>query len=365
VQHQGRQRDLLQSGSERFHQIVGELPHEPDRVRDRGLASAREGDAAGGGVQGREQLIGHENVRGGQRVHQRRLPSVRVTDDGDLRRPGGLPAGPLELARPGEALHLPVELGDASADVLAVHLQLGLARPPGPDAAAQSRHGLTPPPQPGQEVVQLGQLHLGLALSRAGVQREDVEDQRGAVDDLCAEPFLQVPELPGGQLVVEDHRLRSRGVHRVVELGQLPPPEERGRVRPGPALDHPRHGLGSGGFGERRELLQILLAGAGGRAHQHGSLAYRRPPRGGERRLGNASPGGHVVKAVREASAWGRRGVGVRGPKHPTPHRTPKTRGRRKRIPGSAPFPGVRSGVSRVALCTPAPGTETSGGAAG
>src|SRR5699024_11035338 len=78
------------------------------------------------------------------------------------------------------------------SDATAVQLDLGLtgsprahARPAGRHAAAGlPGHRLAPAAQSGQQVLQLGQLHLGLALPGLGVLGEDVQDEGGAVDDL-------------------------------------------------------------------------------------------------------------------------------------------------------------------------------------
>src|SRR5204863_5837985 len=128
-----------------------------------------------------------------------------------------LPTGALDPAGPPEMDDVPAELRDAALDVLPIHLQLRLARPSGPDPAAQPGHGLAPAAEPREQVVQLRQLDLRLALAGAGVQGEDVQDQRGPVEDLRPEPLLQAPELPWGQLVVEDDRLRPGGVDQLVD----------------------------------------------------------------------------------------------------------------------------------------------------
>jgi hypothetical protein len=62
-------------------------------------------------------------------------------------------------------------------------------------------------PQPrrrGQQVLQLGELHLRLALTGLGVLGEDVEDQRGAVDDLDLDDVLEGAPLAGDELAVAD-----------------------------------------------------------------------------------------------------------------------------------------------------------------
>ena len=67
-----------------------------------------------------------------------------------------------------------VSPGTAGADAAAAgHLAAGLLG-----------QRFAPAAEPGQHVLQLGQLDLGLALAAARVLGEDVQDQRGPVDDL-------------------------------------------------------------------------------------------------------------------------------------------------------------------------------------
>ena len=66
-------------------------------------------------------------------------------------------------------------------------------------------------PQPahaGEVVLELRELDLELALGRVGVDGEDVEDHRGAVDHRHAELLLEVALLARGQLVVAGDEVR-------------------------------------------------------------------------------------------------------------------------------------------------------------
>ena len=67
-------------------------------------------------------------------------------------------------------------------------------------------------PQPGQArqlVLELGELDLEAALVGLGVEREDVEDQPAAVDDLDVEQLLERALLGGRQLVVGDEHVEA------------------------------------------------------------------------------------------------------------------------------------------------------------
>jgi hypothetical protein len=102
-------------------------------------------------------------------------------------------------------------LGHPGADPPPVQLDLGLARASSADADAArgapadlAGQVATPAAQPRQQVVELSQLDLGLALAALGVLSEDVEDQSGPVDHLDLDDLLQVPQLAGSQLAVTD-----------------------------------------------------------------------------------------------------------------------------------------------------------------
>ena len=99
---------LLQRGPERLDQLVGQLADEPDGVGEEHRLAAGQGEAADGGVEGREQPVLHQDPGTGQAVEQRRLAGVGVADQRDQRVLG--PAARLALRvahlarrRPGRA----------------------------------------------------------------------------------------------------------------------------------------------------------------------------------------------------------------------------------------------------------------------
>src|SRR5690606_27432664 len=110
------------------------------------------------------------------------------------------------------------QLGHPGVDPAPVGLDLGLAGAAQAHAAvaAGAPAGLpgqrpAPAAQPRQQVAELGQLDLGLALAAPRVLGEDVQDERGAVDDLDLDHVLQLPELAGGQLTVADDGVGAGG----------------------------------------------------------------------------------------------------------------------------------------------------------
>jgi hypothetical protein len=84
--------DLLQRRLERLDQVVGQLGDEPDGVGEGGRPPARQLEAPGGRVEGREQLVLDQHPGPRQPVQQGRLAGVGVADQGHRRDAGPLAA---------------------------------------------------------------------------------------------------------------------------------------------------------------------------------------------------------------------------------------------------------------------------------
>jgi len=80
-------------------------------------------------------------------------------------------------------------------------------------------------------VLELGKLHLELPLCAARMLGEDVEDQLRPVDDSSLEGVLQRSLLRRAQLIVDEKYLRRRAGIGLLELRELPLPDERPRIR--------------------------------------------------------------------------------------------------------------------------------------
>ena len=153
-----------------------------------------------------------------------------------------------------ELLEVALEARDAVAHAPAVDLELGLARAASADAAAEPRERRVALGQPRQQVLELGQLDLELAVPGRGALGEDVEDQLGAVDHAQVEALGEVARLGGREVVVEDHQVDVQleaADHQVLELA---PADHRLRVDPRPALDHVSTTLDPG---RARQLAQL------------------------------------------------------------------------------------------------------------
>src|SRR5262249_29689227 len=175
----------------------------------------------------------------------------------------------LQAAMHLHTLELSANLHDLPADDPPVGVELGLARAPGADAAAQTLEVGPLPDQSRQEIRELRQLDLQLALGGARALGEDVEDQCGPVDDLDAERLGDIALLDRRELVVGDEEIGRRRAGGRADLLDLAAPEvERGRWRR-PLLRDAADDRAAGRHHQPRQLLDRLV---GFRA------ALRRPP---------------------------------------------------------------------------------------
>jgi hypothetical protein len=164
----------------------------------------------------------------------------------------------------------------------------GLTRATGTDAATAGDTAtglpgqrLTPAAQARQHVLHLGQLDLGLALPAAGVLGEDVEDQRGPVDDLDLEHFSSWLSWPGvsspSQITVSAPVAATMSR---ISLA-LPEPDVGGGVRlVAPLADRLEH-LRAGGLGQRRRARRatvgVDLGALGPHPDEHDALEAQLP----------------------------------------------------------------------------------------
>ena len=145
------------------------------------------------------------------------------------------------------------------ADDPAVGLELALARSPGADPAAGPRQVGPQPGQAWQLVLELGQLDLETALVGLRVQREDVEDEPAAVDDLDVEQLLERTLLGRRQLVVGDEDVEPGLALRGDELLGLAFADVPVRIHVAAVLPFGADDVGAGSRREVRELRERVL----------------------------------------------------------------------------------------------------------
>ena len=157
-----------------------------------------------------------------------------------------------------------MQVRDAVARQAAVGLDLRLAGAPGADPATEPLEVGPQAPHPREVVLELGQLHLELALGAVGVVGEDVEDHGRPVDHRHAQTLLEVALLARNQLVVAHDEVRVRTGDLDLDLGELPAAEIAIGIRPGANLDDLADVRDSGGAQELLELREgIAVAGRG------------------------------------------------------------------------------------------------------
>ena len=212
-------------------------------------------------------------------VEQRRLAGVRVAGEGDRRQVRALALGALDGAVGAHVVEPAAQRGDAVARQAAVGLDLGLARATGADAADAAARAETLEVRPqaahaGHVVLELGQLDLELALGRVGVAGEDVEDQRGAVEDRQVELGFEVALLARRQLVVGHHDVGVRRLEQRLELVDL----ARAEVEVGVRLVADLHDLADRGHaGRAQQLAQLLELVRLGRGRDREGTLLRAP----------------------------------------------------------------------------------------
>ena len=258
---------LFERRAERLDELVRQVPHEADGVGQRVDAPIGGLAAAHRGVEGREQRVLDEHSRAGQAVQQTGLAGVGVPGDRDGGDRVALAFGTLRLARGSEVAQLAPQLRHLGADAAAVELDLGLtgaarahARTARTDlATGLPAHRVAPAAQAGQQVFELGELDLGLALAALGVLTEDVEDDGGAVDHFDLDDVFERAPLTGREFSVGDDGVGADGRDEVAELCRLAAPDVGRRVGVRAALQHAVEHDGARGLGERGELAQRVL----------------------------------------------------------------------------------------------------------
>ena len=266
VEDEVRQQRLLERGGEALDQLVREAPDEPDRVGHE-VAAAVVLEAARGRVERLEEAVVDRGLGVGERVQERGLACVGVPGKSDHRDDALLARLPLECAPLFELAQLALEEADAATRDPAVGLELGLARAACPDAASEALEVLPHAAHARKVVLELGELHLELALGAPRVLGEDVEDELRPVDDARGQCVLEPPLLPRIELVVDDQRLGAGVLDELLELLELPFADVGAHVRGGPALDELADRLDASRAKQLAQLAELLILVHSGRQH--------------------------------------------------------------------------------------------------
>jgi hypothetical protein len=157
------------------------------------------------------------------------------------------------------AFEVTADLHHPTLDDATVGFELGLTGAACADAAAETLEMSPLSDQTRHQVGELRELHLKLAFSRTRSLREDVEDERGAVDDFEPRHLGDVPLLHRRERIVGDEEVGALRLRQRADLLDLAAPEIERRRRRRTVLDDPCGDLGACCHDERGQLVQRLV----------------------------------------------------------------------------------------------------------
>ena len=217
----------------------------------------RQAQTARGRVERGEQFVLRQHIRAGESIEQGRFAGVGVADDRGEGPVIALPRIALGRALAAHDFEVARNVGDAILHPAAVGFQLRFTFTAAhADAALLPRQVAPEPRQARQQMLQLRQLDLELALACAGALGEDVQNERRAVEDLAVKGGLQVAALRGGQLVIEDNGIDIGLAAMQGELLSLAFPDVSGGAGRGHLLYAIANDFAARGGGQLGKFLQ-------------------------------------------------------------------------------------------------------------
>ena len=249
---------LFQGCAEGGYQDGGQLLDEADGVGQEDLAKGVDVPAAGDGVEGGEEFVGGEDSGPGEGVEKCALAGVCVSDQGDDRQTSATPVLPVEISVGPDVLDFLLEAVNLATDEAAVGLQLGLTGASGADSSTEALKVFPLARESREKVFVLGKLDLEAAFSGAGSGGENVEDESGAVDNLCLEPIFENPLLGRGELVVYDDGPVVKLTFQIFDFFQLAL-AQIGLAGSRELLGDDAHDLAAGALGEEGEFVEGVL----------------------------------------------------------------------------------------------------------
>ena len=184
VQQQIGAADFFERALERFDQGMGNLVDKTDGIDDHHFIAAGQTQRARGRVKRRKQFVFDKHAGARERVHQSRFARVGISDQRHGRETAlhGAPCVAAPRVR-STVLKPMLEMADALANAPSIDFQLRLAGTAGADTAAEPRQMGPLARQARQQIFELRQLDLQLALVAARALGEDIENQLTAIDD--------------------------------------------------------------------------------------------------------------------------------------------------------------------------------------
>ena len=259
VQQQIGIRQLLERGLERRYEMMRQLADEAYGIGQKDFLRVRNALFARSRVECIEQTVVRLDARTGQGVQQRGLARVRVADNSNQWQLGLFALAALHRAHLPHLLQITAQLVDAAADVTAVALQLALTGSARADAAAETAHRLAHTRQTRQNILVLRQFDLQLAFAGARTLRENIEDERRAVEYRAAGQLLQIAHLRRRQFIVEQDQTCVVHLGKLLDLFRLALTDKRAGIRCRTALQRHRNGFRTGSLRQRAQLVHRAL----------------------------------------------------------------------------------------------------------
>jgi hypothetical protein len=153
---------------------------------------------------------------------------------------------PLLPTNPAYRFEVRLELIDSALNPAAIGFELRFARATSADAASELRHGFSSSSQARQQVFELSQLDLQLALSRPGMPGKDVENQLRPIEYPARKCCLEIPQLGWGQVVIEEHKVCLARCDDCLDFLDLARPDQRSGIGPWPPLQQLRRNFCAG-----------------------------------------------------------------------------------------------------------------------
>ena len=255
VQQQRRFARFGQRRLERGHEFVGQFANEADRIGDDDRRSARQRDSTHERIERSEQLIGDVGVCASQRSEQRRLASVRVTDESHRRNRDFDPTLTSGLTLLLQLFETTTQYAHSLAEQTTVRLELGFTGAAKTDTAFLTLEVSPPANETARQMTQLREFHLELALMAARALREDVEDQRIAIEDTQSCEFFEVALLTRRERVIDEDHFSAGVDGGLSDLLRFSATDEVTRIW---TLASPGNGDGSADACRLRELRKLL-----------------------------------------------------------------------------------------------------------
>jgi hypothetical protein len=211
----------LQRRAERGDELVRQIAHEPDRVRENRVTRVRQLEAPHRRIKRCEQLVGRVRIGAGEAIEESRLACVRVPDERDGRDLRALAFAPRGFTLRDDLVEPRVQRLDAIREQSTVGFQLRFAGTAQADTALLSLQVRPASHQPRREVLQLRELHLELTFEAARALREDVENEAGAIEHPTLQQCFEIALLARRQRVIEDDQVGALGLHLCTHLLRL------------------------------------------------------------------------------------------------------------------------------------------------